>query len=368
MAQMEAEYEVALVKARIKGEEAVQREKDAFAKARGSMGSHFSGGPVSSTALPWTSAALHTTTLITPPPAPVLATGWAAGALPGGPLFNGSGGVLHSAALPGVLPVPKALARPRIPEPGDPVAQPCFDVFKATADFKAGARIGRHYLAGTKTVWLVGHDPAGAPRTDVEMHHESIAARHAEVTRQGIFMFLTDLGSNYGTIVDDQRLEPHMAVRLCTGANVRFGRSSRVFVFREPSALRLTMAGALQQASGGYGFAGGVVPVPDPDSPTVCEVEVPTTSVGGAYVQQSMARGRPRSRSRGSSRSAGRRKARKRRRSASRSSSGFSAMDRKFGAGEKDKKRRRPSSSSSSSSSSRPLRAEPAARRFGHQS
>lgn len=132
--------------------------------------------------------------------------------------------------------------RQRIPEPTDLVSGHCFDVFKM------GVSIGRHMLSGVKQSWIFGRAPPD--QVDIPMNHDTISRKHATVTRQGMFMFLSDLGSAHGTIVDGQRLQKLVPVRLCRGANISFGGSTRIYVYREP-ALMLDPSGRLHPPASG---------------------------------------------------------------------------------------------------------------------
>eukprot|EP00927_Polykrikos_kofoidii_P059405 TRINITY_DN54563_c0_g1_i1.p1 TRINITY_DN54563_c0_g1~~TRINITY_DN54563_c0_g1_i1.p1 ORF type:complete len:707 (+),score=133.41 TRINITY_DN54563_c0_g1_i1:171-2291(+) len=130
---------------------------------------------------------------------------------------------------------------PRIPEPSDSVAASCFDVFKC------GACVGRHVLSGAKQAWTLGRAPE---LVDLVLNHESISRKHAVITRRGMFMFLCDLGSAHGTVVDGHSLGKHVPVRLGRGANIRFGASTRVYMYREPGVHFDPLRGTLRQGSG----------------------------------------------------------------------------------------------------------------------
>lgn len=158
-------------------------------------------------------------------------------------------------SLAPTLPYPASAAFPLIPEPVDQVAVPSLDVFKL------GVLAGRHQLIGAKATWTLGRDK---DQVDIVMNHESISRKHAEVSRQGMFMFLTDLGSAHGTSVDGQKLAKSSPVRLNRGANIRFGASTRIYMFREPP-LQYDAGGRLQVAP--RPLAQGLPP-PEPDSPT----------------------------------------------------------------------------------------------------
>lgn len=113
----------------------------------------------------------------------------------------------------------------RIEEPSDHIEAPCFDVFKG------GERIGRFILSPTQSTWTIGR----CPPIDIRAGHETVSRKHAQVTRQGCFTFLQDLGSAHGTLLNGQKLVKNTLERLCSGDNLRFGGSSRIYVYREPS-------------------------------------------------------------------------------------------------------------------------------------
>ncbi|CAL1153155.1 unnamed protein product [Cladocopium goreaui] len=113
----------------------------------------------------------------------------------------------------------------RIEEPSDHIEAPCFDVFKG------GERIGRFILSPTQTTWTIGR----CPPIDIRAGHETVSRKHAQVNRQGCFTFLQDLGSAHGTLLNGQKLVKNTLERLCSGDNLRFGGSSRIYVYREPS-------------------------------------------------------------------------------------------------------------------------------------
>jgi len=113
----------------------------------------------------------------------------------------------------------------RIQEPSDHIEAPCFDVFKG------GERIGRFILSPTQKTWTIGR----CPPVDIRAGHETVSRKHAQVNRQGCFTFMQDLGSAHGTILNGQKLVKNTLERLCSGDNLRFGCSSRIYVYREPS-------------------------------------------------------------------------------------------------------------------------------------
>lgn len=128
----------------------------------------------------------------------------------------------------------------RILEPSDQIDVPCFDVFKG------GDRIGRFRLSPPQMTWTIGR----CPPVDIRASHETVSRKHAQVNRQGCFTFIQDLGSAHGTVLNGHKLAKNMLERVCSGDNLRFGGSSRTYVYREPStAIHITRGVRPQQVS-----------------------------------------------------------------------------------------------------------------------
>uniref|UniRef100_A0A7S4V2F6 FHA domain-containing protein n=1 Tax=Alexandrium monilatum TaxID=311494 RepID=A0A7S4V2F6_9DINO len=132
---------------------------------------------------------------------------------------------------PAPAPAPVAAAPTplagRIPEPPDQVTEPCIEVVKD------GQRMERLRLGGTKDSWTFGR---AAEQVDFPMQHSSLSRQHASLTSRDGQMFITDLGSVHGTFVDGRKLAAKVPVRLFSGANIRFGASTRHYIYREPMA------------------------------------------------------------------------------------------------------------------------------------
>eukprot|EP00930_Biecheleria_cincta_P086817 TRINITY_DN76066_c0_g1_i1.p1 TRINITY_DN76066_c0_g1~~TRINITY_DN76066_c0_g1_i1.p1 ORF type:complete len:613 (+),score=164.67 TRINITY_DN76066_c0_g1_i1:74-1912(+) len=103
----------------------------------------------------------------------------------------------------------------------------CFEVFRSEE------RVARHKLRGSKNTWIIGRGPEGV---DVVISNQRISRKHAKVTSQGGLMFLTDLGSTYGTAVDGEKLEKNSPMELSNNARCRFGGLYELYVYREPNA------------------------------------------------------------------------------------------------------------------------------------
>eukprot|EP00440_Ansanella_granifera_P016099 gb/GFBE01017488.1/.p1 GENE.gb/GFBE01017488.1/~~gb/GFBE01017488.1/.p1 ORF type:complete len:596 (+),score=138.20 gb/GFBE01017488.1/:1-1788(+) len=291
-----------------------------------------------------------------------------------------------------------------IPEPSDHIAVPCLDVFKNRD------RIGRFLFSASKQSWTFGRAPEGV---DFRLGHESISRKHVEVSRQGCFTFLRDLGSAHGTVLNGQKLAQNSLERLCSGDNIRLGGSARTYVYREPSTaiqlssrgIRLKTAGQAEQdvtepvfdspkiskqkpSPGSADVSGGPVASGKAEPPaTSTSIEMELTSSGGdpvvpatgfdnpartsakdASLAQKKATGsdkrsrskskkkgkdeKPAKRSSSSSSSSGKRKPSKGKRKR-RSSSSSPSRNRKRKAASSDAKRKRRRSSSSSSPASK---------------
>eukprot|EP00928_Gymnodinium_smaydae_P061566 TRINITY_DN45610_c0_g1_i1.p1 TRINITY_DN45610_c0_g1~~TRINITY_DN45610_c0_g1_i1.p1 ORF type:complete len:251 (+),score=67.05 TRINITY_DN45610_c0_g1_i1:51-755(+) len=115
----------------------------------------------------------------------------------------------------------------KLPEPKDAVTEPSFDIVKEGGEF-----IERWELdASEKQVWVVGRE---ASKVDFAVSHESCSRQHASVQLWQGQILIKDLGSAHGTHVDGRRLVQNVPLRLTSGANVRFGASTRVHIFRMP--------------------------------------------------------------------------------------------------------------------------------------
>lgn len=106
------------------------------------------------------------------------------------------------------------------------VEEPCFEVFKE------GRLVETHVLAGDKKSWIIGRMEEHA---DMVIASDRISRKHAKVTVENSSMFLTDLGSTYGTGMDGEKLETNKSVELCDGAKFRFGGLPELYVYREPA-------------------------------------------------------------------------------------------------------------------------------------
>ncbi len=101
----------------------------------------------------------------------------------------------------------------------------------------------------------------------VRLAHDSVSRRHCEFTADGGVVYVTDLGSTNGTVVDAAKVEPHAATAVSNGAQVRIGG---VVVRLEYAATAGAPASILSSTD-------DTVPLPDPAAP----VESPATEVPG---------------------------------------------------------------------------------------
>jgi len=62
-----------------------------------------------------------------------------------------------------------------------------------------------------------------APDNDLSLQHPAISRHHLEISRNGLTLVLTDLGSVNGTYVDGTRILPHHPTRVERGQSLRIG-------------------------------------------------------------------------------------------------------------------------------------------------
>ena len=60
--------------------------------------------------------------------------------------------------------------------------------------------------------------------------YDNISRRHAELRREGLAVWIEDLGSTNGTFVDELRLVPHQPRRMEGNFTIRLARDLRVAV------------------------------------------------------------------------------------------------------------------------------------------
>ncbi|CAE7643954.1 unnamed protein product [Symbiodinium sp. CCMP2456] len=116
---------------------------------------------------------------------------------------------------------PAASELPPVPR----VLQPCLDVLKD------GKWVERHVLGSDKQRWTLGR---AVGEVDFPMNHSTISRQHAALTRGGGGIYLVDQ-SVHGVQVDAQRIEKNLRVLLKNGAMIKFGASTRLYVYHEPT-------------------------------------------------------------------------------------------------------------------------------------
>lgn len=73
------------------------------------------------------------------------------------------------------------------------------------------------------------------PICDIELEHSSISRYHVIIQSNGEGnTFLFDLGSAHGTRVNKELIESKNFIKLKSGDQIRFGESSRIYIFFEP--------------------------------------------------------------------------------------------------------------------------------------
>lgn len=126
----------------------------------------------------------------------------------------------------------------KIKEPKDKIVEPCFD------GMKGDERVERFVLdASQKTDWIVGRQMS---LCDFTVSHDSCSRKHAQVQLWNGQVLITDLGTTHGTTVDGRLLPKNVPIRLTSGANVKFGASTRIYIFRMPKFHSKAMIAAAQ--------------------------------------------------------------------------------------------------------------------------
>ena len=118
--------------------------------------------------------------------------------------------------------------------------------------FQDGKWVERHVLGSDKQRWTLGR---AVGEVDFPMNHSTISRQvrkkengqrvgelcfvlehrqHAALTRGGAGIYLVDQ-SVHGVQVDAQRIEKNLRVLLKNGAMIKFGASTRLYVYHEPT-------------------------------------------------------------------------------------------------------------------------------------
>lgn len=102
----------------------------------------------------------------------------------------------------------------------------------------------------------------------VRLAHDSVSRRHCEFTADGGVVYVTDLGSTNGTVVDAAKVEPHAATAVSNGAQVRIGG---VIVRLEYTATAVARAPVVSSTD-------DTVPLPDAAAPGESAAALPTAA------------------------------------------------------------------------------------------
>ncbi|MEI6414357.1 MAG: FHA domain-containing protein [Pseudomonadota bacterium] len=76
----------------------------------------------------------------------------------------------------------------------------------------------------------IGRDPDFSPISEHLGAYDNISRRHAELRREGLTVWIEDLGSTNGTFVDEQRLVPHQPWQVEGNFTLRLARDLKVRV------------------------------------------------------------------------------------------------------------------------------------------
>jgi pSer/pThr/pTyr-binding forkhead associated (FHA) protein len=105
---------------------------------------------------------------------------------------------------------------------------------------------------GDRPYYLIGR----APICDIVAEHPSISRQHAVLQfRQNGECYLYDVGSTHGTLLNKRPIKPKAYVRLRNGYHMRFGQSTRTYIFHCPEAaddvaeLRRVPTGAMTKST-----------------------------------------------------------------------------------------------------------------------
>ncbi len=92
---------------------------------------------------------------------------------------------------------------------------------QATLIVMAGRDIGKTYPIEGHTVYIGRHE-------DCEIHidDEEISRRHAKVTLKGFDLYIMDLGSTNGTLLNGEKLEPNVEKPLSNGDKIQLGSNT----------------------------------------------------------------------------------------------------------------------------------------------
>lgn len=144
---------------------------------------------------------------------------------------------LCSAALPdenlGMATVTDGVYHP--PEWGEglliqDVGEVCLDVLKS------GMLLFSFPIALHKTFVTIGR----SPDADLRVDHASTSRLHAILQFCGRAVYLADLGSTHGSMLNNKSLKPFLYHRVEVGSQFKLGQSTRSYVFNAPQVTTIS--------------------------------------------------------------------------------------------------------------------------------
>ncbi|KAG3120575.1 hypothetical protein PI125_g1036 [Phytophthora idaei] len=103
---------------------------------------------------------------------------------------------------------------------------------QATLQVEKGGECIEQISVGIRSCYVLGRSEE---LSDVWLQHPSISRQHAVVAHDNKErVCLMDLGSAQGTFVNDQEIEPNQPRALKSGDHIKFGASTRTYVFQSP--------------------------------------------------------------------------------------------------------------------------------------
>ncbi|KAJ1921570.1 hypothetical protein H4219_000608 [Mycoemilia scoparia] len=133
-------------------------------------------------------------------------------------MVNDQSGLAEKQSLPPAPPLPY-----EAPQDGAlPKRKYTFEVIKD------GAMVDNIYLPSDKEFVTLGR----LPICDIPMEHPSVSRYHCVIQfRDDGEAYIYDLGSGHGTVLNKQRIQPKSFKKLNVGDQIRFGSSTRTWIF-----------------------------------------------------------------------------------------------------------------------------------------
>ena len=122
--------------------------------------------------------------------------------------------------------------------------------------------------------------PDDPKRGTKRLDHDSVSREHAVIVHSfDGKTLLCDLGSRWGTTLDGAKVAPHKYTELAEGATIKFGESTRAYVFTRRAAPReREREPASSSAAAGPSSAAAMPPPPPPKEPAAAADEGSRTS------------------------------------------------------------------------------------------